>query len=329
MRLRNRHSQISVLPDAQPPRPRLLMRLSALLYYVAILGLFSYIAYYLFATYFMIETRGRMFLPKYQIFAPAPGIVTGVFARDGDTVIEGQSLAHIAIEAKAPQNNAQEIAKVKRDLQQSRDMVALLQTRIKQKLGELGRSNSRLALDSALELRLGTENPNYALTKEIDAARFELAKAEVDLRSLENYLDQIQGLESAQPTMPPIIVPAPFAGAVTAVYKREHAYLGREEPFCSIVKKGESGRIVAYFKPEDGASLSAGKPATILLPDKTKLSAKLKAFNSSSLEVDRTIRERYVPVSASLAAELAMDEPISPETWRLYDEADVSVRMRR
>lgn len=133
MKLRNRTTHFSSLPEgAPPPNPK--KRFTARLYFFVLFAVVAYLAYYGVMQLLYIETRGQVEVGRALIYAGTGGIIQEIHVQPGQAVEAGRLLATIIPPQKNPPSLAKDLLKAQEEsaetaaeLGRLRDMLAALE----------------------------------------------------------------------------------------------------------------------------------------------------------------------------------------------------------
>lgn len=325
MKLRNRKSHVTRLPEGEAPASRGSW-LTKWFYYLLLLAIAGYAGWHLLDYILYVEVRGQIEVEKTRLAPPRGGIVERIAVLEGQRVTAGEVLAVIGPEQACPPQAPPRLDKLELDLAMDRRRLTLLERELAEKQDRLAGLDLRRALELDEERR-----------REARDLRRELEDLRADARLLESEIElKAESLRAARAEVgetPPeclaLTVRAPFAGRVTAVLLRPHEYLRRGQTLFMLTPDDGPVRVEAYPEQEDTTRWYEGAAVTVLLPDGGRTLGRVAELRSAAYEAADREREDYVPVESRPRVHVLPPDDATADLWRRFDRMEVHVRQER
>ncbi len=325
MKLRNRKSYITSLPEGAPPQ-NIRPRITQIIYYAILLLVVGYILYVIGSRFFYFKAAGFVEVEKTIISASHGGRVIKLPVSEEQKIKAKELLAVIAaVKNCAPVGNGQ-IVKLQYELDFNRTKLSLLKRAIKDIKARLSDFNLRRALETGQSRESAGQKLKLELLKKQNTA---------DLLESQIILQQ-QQLIKTKKYRPAAMVSSecfnenlvsPFDGTVRSVKRNLNEFAARGVPLIILTANNAKVRIETYLKNKELAYLHKGGIVDVVFADGVKSEAKITAIYSSAYDVSE--REWDRPAETQVRVHL---EPLTKQDaalWRKYDRMEVTVRGRK
>ncbi|MEW5769024.1 MAG: HlyD family efflux transporter periplasmic adaptor subunit [Pseudomonadota bacterium] len=322
MRLRNRKSHLTTLPEGKPPR-KPAMSLVRLLYFGALLAFLAYLLAYAWERMLYVEARGHVAMQRHLLQTDREGILRGLTLRVGEAVRRGQPLFRIEQEVVEDRRDQAvwEDLKVRREIGLKRAALAALRTEIADRQARL----DQLAQLRLLELDRLRQREYAALAQELAADRIKAAGLAEEIAALQGYLGGVRGQGVYRRQIAAMTYASPFDGFVYRLEKGEHEFAHKGDTVI-VLEDAREVRVVAYFALEDLPSLKPGRRLEILLPDGQTHMGEIERIDSATLDHEERLARGYEPLEALVRVQIRPDARPADIDWRSYNQLDVKVR---
>jgi len=341
MRLRNKRTQLSSLPDKPSPR-RKSVKIGTWLYFIIILGLLFYIGSFSLDRFFYIEGRGHIEIPKILVGAGYQGIIQSIHVKIQQHVVRNQQLAVLASipqpksAPKPPKIDAilKDIIKNEHELMRLQTRRDLMADRIEKMRMELKRNNKWRLMEQALEIRRSDNTAPIIDSNKLESLEYQLAEMNAAIDAQYDYIDRLETLipEHEQISEAPSLettLTAPVDGIVGGIFRNSSEYLGTKETVLSIIPDYARAEIKAYFNLKHIAHVKAGGPVTIILPDKRSVEGRIDETYSVARQFKEADREDYIPIEPMLEVSIIPSGSVDDNIWKLFDEMEITIKVRR
>lgn len=329
MKLRNRKSFITTLPEQESPRPRG-PRITHYLYVFALASLLAYIAYIIWDQVFFLEGTGVVEVERVTVSSTRGGRIDALSVTGGDRVSEGQRIGVIAAA-----ETCDDMPDTDR-LERLRMEAAMTQVRIDTLRSQLADRRSRLSerrtLRRALEIDTRMNDETRSLREDVRALQEEIA-LKTKRFSIKQERAAALGSRLEQRVLPrecrPEYLVAPRGGEVLAVSPQPGEVATRAEPLVTLIPSGADVRVNAAFPNNELGGVRIGYQMTIEFPDGSKSIGRVGRVHSPESYV---VRRQWEPVpepTEQIRATLYPADQDSTDTWIRYDRMAVTVRSRR
>ncbi|VAW94117.1 hypothetical protein MNBD_GAMMA23-2176 [hydrothermal vent metagenome] len=325
MKLRNRKSYITSLPEGAPPR-NIRPRITQLIYYAILVFVVGYILYVFGSRFFYFKAPGFVEVEKTIISASHGGRVLKLPIKEEQKVKAKELIAVIAATKSCASAGNSQVIKLKYELDFNRTKLSLLKRAIKDIKNRLSNFN----LQRALETGQARESTGQKL-------KLELIKKQNDADLLEGQIIlQQQQINKMKPYRSAAIVSSecynesifsPYAGTVRSIKRNLNEFAARGVPLIILSADNAKVRIETYLKNKELSYLHKGDTVDVSFADGNKSEAKIIAIYSSAYNVSE--REWDRPAETQVRVHL---EPLTKQDaalWRKYDRMEVTVRGRK
>ena len=325
MKLRNRKSHVTSLPEGEAPVSRG-SRVTKWVYYLLLAGVVGYAGWQLLDYILYVEVRGQIEIEKTRVSPARSGIVEHMGVLEGQRVAKGDLMARIAPEDACTEAPDQKLVKLAFERDLNRRRLALKEQEIRAKDRRYAALDMRRALELDANLRREAEDLRQELADLRDDAA--LLASEIELQEA-----SLAELRAARDMVPeacrPLAVVAPFDGRVTAVLHRSHEYVRRGEPVFLLTPRRGTVRVEAYPQRDDTERWQPGTVVEVLLPDGGRTLGRVEELHSAAYESIAREKEDYVPVEAHPRVHVRPPDGQTAERWRQFDRMEVFVRQQR
>lgn len=321
MRLRNRKSYVTNLPEGVAPR-KAAMSLVRLLYFGALIAFLLYLLYYAWERLIYVEAPGYVAMERHLLQTDREGMVRGLDLRVGDAVKKGQQLFRIEQEVVDDRRDAAvwERLKMQREIGLKKAALASLRREIARKQARLG----QLSQFKLLELDRDRQREFSLLGQDVESDRLKAEGLEQEITALGSYLGSLRGQEGYQRHTVATPYVSPFDGFVYRLEKGEHEFAHKGDSIL-VLEDARHVRIRAYFTLEDMPRVNAGRGVSIILPDGQSLAGEVERLDSASIDQQEKLAHGYQPLEALVRVVI---RPGTTEMvdWRRFNQLDVQVR---
>lgn len=324
MRLRNRKSYVTTLPEGVPEK-KPAMSLVRLLYFAGLAFVLLYLLFYAAQRLFYVEAAGYVAMERHLLQTDRKGTIRGLALKAGDAIRRGQPLFRIEQEVVDDRRDAAawERLKMRREIGLKQAELAALERGIE----DMAQRQQHLAGLKLLELDRDRHREFALLGRELEGERLKALGLRQELAALRGYQGGLGGLEGYRRSVEATPFHSPFDGFVYRVEKGEHEF-AREGDTVLVLEDAGQVRIHAYFSLEDLSRLRVGKPVGLVLPDGTSLAGRIARLESASVEHPDKLSKGYQPLEALVRVEIAPAEAPARIDWRRYNQLDVQVRFK-
>ncbi|MFC1747632.1 HlyD family efflux transporter periplasmic adaptor subunit [Pseudomonadota bacterium] len=324
MKLRNRKSYMTSLPEGTPPRD-VWSRVTSAIYYIILLSIVFYFASLGYERFTHFSGLGQVEVHKTLLQTANGGKLSKLYVQVGDKVKKGDRIAYLAARKHCTKKDngtqeklAYEIRLKKETLDQWRKQMADMEQQKKElmlrRAMEVGGSASRKAAkleEDHHELNMDAT----LLSKEIQLLRNRLSKEKK--RSATIKLPAECRGES---------VHAPFDGNVTLLPALQYSVLARGDTVAVLIKPKPDVHIDARFEYKDVEHIRRGQTLIVKFPNGLESLGRVDDIQSSA----QAVPEREISAQAQEQSNVRVSlQPIDDQEkqlWLEYDRYDVDIR---
>lgn len=327
MRLRNRKSYVTTLPEGAPEK-KPAMSLVRLLYFAGLAFVLLYLLFYAAQRLVYVEAAGYVAMERHLLQTDRKGTIRGLELRAGEAIQRGQRLFRIEQEVVEDRRGAAvgERLKMRREIGLKQAELAALEREIE---GRVARQK-HLAQLKLLELDRERYREFALLERELAGDRLKAEGLRQELAALRGYQGGLGGLEGYRRYTESTPFASPFDGFVYRVEKGEHEFAHEGDTVLVLEDAGQV-RIHAYFSLEDLPRLRPGKAVELMLPDGHSAPGRIARLDSASAEHADKLSKGYQPLEALVRVEITPLEAAGTPAridWRRYNQLDVKVRFK-
>lgn len=327
MKLRNRKSYLTSLPEGAPPenfRPRI----TQIIYYVILVSVVAYIIYIFGSRAFYYKEVGYVEVDKTIVSASNAGKILKLSIKEGQYIKKNDLLATIAASKNCTATINTQHAKLKYELALNRSKITLLERVI----ADLKTRYNSSTLQRALETGQAKNTSNNKL--QLDMLK---KQNEVDLLESQVILQQ-QQLKNSQPMRLANNasaecfnenIYAPFNGTVYSIKRKRNEFTRRGEPLFTLIADNAEVRVETYLKTDLLPILTVGKITNVALTENISTQAKIKAIHSSAYKVPEREWNDYKPADTHILVYLQALNKQDAALWKKYDRIEVRVKGRK
>ena len=328
MKLRNRKSYMTSLPEGEPPKNNK-ASITQLIYFLILLIVVGYLFFLITKRYWYFEEIGVVEVEKTLISSIDGGRIDNIYIKEGQKLKMGDSIAVIeASRTDCTVTQDSRIDKLRYEIQN--DIVELGVLRAQ--LAATKQTTDDYELRRALELdrgllreseRIKREQEKYSIDITLLSKQIELKKQQLnDLQKNKNTVSMHRECFSES-------IVAPFNAIVLAIHKRPKEYTQRGEAIVTLIKHGALVRIEAYLNRDLLKYIHIGDKLDIEFPDGMKSHGLIKEINSSAYIATERQLDQYKPYESDIRVHLMPIDNQMRDQWLKYDRMEVSVKGRK
>ncbi|MBI3773059.1 MAG: HlyD family efflux transporter periplasmic adaptor subunit [Gammaproteobacteria bacterium] len=334
MRLRNRTSYMTGLPEGAPKRTPG-SRVTSWLYLLFISSLVLYIGYLGVMWIWQFSGRGYVDSPRIMIRASVGGRIAELGVQSGQHVAAGTRLAVIE-----PTRGCSDVASPVMDSrgEQLHFEAQRKQIELDALLGELKLvapqpvdEGVRRALEVDGEyLRRYEQNQKQAEILKLKIARVRGELGLLHRQSGGRTLPQRNrdGVIAAGACQPEVLV-APLAGRVRAVLRNRYEVVGRGDAVVDVVSDHAPVFIDVYFDQDRLDLVTAGKVLKVYFSDGTESEGRVESVRSAASRLPENSGMGYGEPAGKIIARITPVNQADTAVWARYDRMAVRVRGTR
>ncbi len=327
MKLRNRKSYITSLPEGAPPA-NLRPRITQIIYYSILLFVVAYIIYIFGSRIFYYKETGFVEVDKIIISASHGGKLIKLLVTEGQMIKKKDLIASVAASKNCSSTLNTQHSKLKYALALNRSKLSLFNRAI----ANLKNRYNTASLQRALETGQAKNTSNNKLQLEILKKQNEIDLLESQIILQQQQFKNSRPMLLANDTSADCFnenIYAPFNGSVYAVHRKLNEFTQRGKPLLTLVANNAKVRVETYLKTELLPNLAVGKIATVALTENIKTQAKIKAIHSSAYNVPGREWNNYKPAETHVLVYLKALNKQDAKLWKKYDRMEVKVRGRK
>jgi len=328
MKLRNRKSYMTSLPEGAPPKSYK-PRITQLIYYAILLSVALYILYIFVSRFFYFNEMGFVEVDKTIISATYGGKILKLNLHEGQSINRNEIIAEIAAskDCSANLNNARE-NKLKYDLALNQSKLSLLKRNIASLQTRLNNSTLQRALETGQSLQSNDNKLKLELAKK--QAETDLIESEIILQKqqLQTFkplaLKKVNAASCANET-----IRSPFNSTVISVQRKINEFTSRGAPLITLAADNATVRIEAYLKTDQRGYINKGDIVSVIFANNLETQAKISSIHSSAYNVPEREWDYYKPADTQLRVHLEPLNKQDAKLWKQYDRMEVAVRGRK
>ena len=323
MKLRNRKSYMTSLPEGKPPenfRPRI----TQTIYYAILILVVGYIIYLLSSRFFYFSEPGFVEVEKTIISSSRGGKILQLPVKEGQLVKHKNLLALISASKNCSSINSSKAHKLKYELALNRSRLTLLQREITSLKNYIANANLQRALETGQAKDSTVSKLNYDLIKKLNDAALLDSQIILQQQLKPINLASNSSLECFNES-----IFTPFDGYVHSVKRTTNEFTARGAPLLILISNTADVRIEVYLKNDQLPYLNIGSLVDIRFANGIATEAKIKNIYSSAYTAPEREWHNYKPADTQVLVHL---KPVSVQDaalWKKYDRMEVSVRGRK
>ena len=331
MRLRNRKSYITNLPEGRPP-PDSRPRITQWIYFLAMFALLAYLGYVVFGRVAFVRGEGLVETKRVALSATRGGVVASVHVVPNQRILAGEPIAVISANqvCDASDNRDQERLQADIELDKLRvDDMRVELTRLQQQRSQLlGNEQLRRALEvgrdrgaSAMDTR-EIERDVRKLEREL---RLRASELEVKRRRLGLMQEQVAARVQSTDCIDERVI-APFDARVLSVQRHANEYLARGETLAVLRPLPERAWVNGFFAEEDLTYLTDGKRMQVHFPNGFKSTAVIDLIRSADFAARDAQQRNAEPIYAPVQVRLVPATGNQHAMWLAHDRMNVQLK---
>ena len=323
MKLRNRKSYMTSLPEGKPPE-NIRPRITQIIYYAILVAVVGYIIYLFSSRFFYFNEPGFVEVEKTIISSTRGGKILQLAVKEGQLVKRKKLLAVIAASKSCNSQQRTDAIKLKYDLELNRSKLSLLQREISNIKNHIANANIQRALETGQAKNSITSKLNYDLLKKQNEAALLDSQIIIQQQLKPTSLTRNASLECFNES-----IFTPFDAHVHSVKRSTTEFTARGAPLLILISKTATVRIEVYLKNDQLPYLHTGSLVDISFANGVTTEAKIKNIYSSAYTAPEREWHNYKPADTQVLVHL---EPINNQdaaVWKKYDRMEVSVRGRK
>ena len=323
MKLRNRKSYMTSLPEGKPPenvRPRI----TQMIYYTILLLVVGYIIFIFASRYFYFSESGFVEVEKTIISASRGGKVLKIKVREGENLKHKMLLAVIAATKNCNTTVNAKANKLKYDIALNRSKLSLL----KREINDIKNRLSNFSLQRALETGQSTNSISSKLNYDLIKKQNEVALLDSQIILQQQMSPSSLAEHSSLECYNESII-APFNGHVHSIKRKPNEFTSRGAPLLILIANNAKVRIEAYLNNDQLPYLHAGDLVDIIFSDGSETEAKINKIYSSAYQAPEREWSHYKPLDAQVRVHLVPLNKQDAILWKQHDRMEVSIRGRK
>lgn len=324
MKLRNRKSYMTSLPEGKPPE-NIRPRITQIIYYMILVFILGYVIYIFSSRALYFSEHGFVEVDKTIISSSQGGKVIKLPVKEGQKLQQGELMATIAASRNCGGINDTRVNKLNYDLALNRTKLSFLKREINTIKSQLEQSSLQRALETGQASDSISSKLNYDLLKKQNEAA--LLDSQIILQQQQVKPSVYAGSLSSSCINENLI--APFNGYIHSVKRNLNEYTALGKPLLILVKQDARVRIEAYLNNEQLPYLKIGDLVDITFADGIETEAKIENIYSSAFNAPEREWNHYKPLDTQVRVHLEPLNKHDATIWKKYDRMEVSVRGRK
>ncbi|RLA49834.1 MAG: hypothetical protein DRR42_14750 [Gammaproteobacteria bacterium] len=320
MRLRNRQSYITTLPEGEPTENQA-PKITRWVYFLILFSIVGYLTYIGYARLTQFHGRGQVEIEKTIISPNHGGQVISLPLKTGDFIQQGKVIARINSSANCQQKTTSRLDKLELDIQIKKSQLSLLKKKLSAEKGTIGHQDIRRALEIDRSYSKGSDRFITELSYKIDALNNEIILEDEALKKLkkESALISNGGCQDE-------LIYAPFSATVTSISHRQHEFAHRGKPLITLIRENAPVQIEAFIENEYSIYASVDKEVEVVFPDGKSSRGVINEVMSSSAPFPTKVLKDYESVVSNIEILILPANKSEELIWRLYDRMEVQIR---
>jgi len=327
MKLRNKKSHITALPEGMPPK-NFRPRITQIIYYLILASIISYLIYIFGSKIFYFKEHGFVEIDRTVISSARGGKILALPVHEGQGIKAKSLLAIIDSARNCFTTMSNQHNKISYELSLNRIKLKNLNKSI----SDLQKIIDNDQLMRALETGPSQRSPLRKVKLDIynKQADVLLLKHKINLQTQQvKMLAKKPSRINASPECSNETIYSPFDGIIYSVKRKLNEFSSRGEPLLILINSQANVRIEFYIPNDQLASISIGNFVDVSFPDGAATEAKIKMISSAAY--DFTDREwvQSNPLEIRMRVLLEPLNTKDAEIWKRYDRMEVNVRGRK
>lgn len=323
MRLRNRQTYISTLPEGEADRSSA-SHITRWLYFSVLFLVFAYLVYVSFTRLTQFQGRGQVELEKTIISPERGGQITRLVVAEGQNLQKGDLMASIKASSVCSPVDKTRMEKLAFDIGLKKIEIDLLKKRIQ---SELATSND-YSLRRALELDRSRVKQNEQSERRIADMRLKI-EALMDEVAL-----QETAINKARPSLAVVLDPncveqqirTPLSGTVHSVSHKVFEFAPRGEALVTLIANDAAVRIEAFVENKYRRHVALDTRVEVVFPDGLKTQGTIQNILSSSAAFPRKKFKDYESMESNIRLHILPVSEDDEQVWREHDRMEVTIR---
>lgn len=322
MRLRNRKSFLTSLPEGRPERT-VLSQVTHWTYISVLVSLLAYFAYIGISRFVYFKGVGIIEIDKTNLSPINGGEIISLKVEPGDIVRKDQVLATLKASKNCIRRNSATEYKLKHDL----SLLKFEKDTLAKQIKHLEKGNQKY-LQRALEVNLSDSYIYQDYNKKLARLHLDLTNINAEYSIKTHYLKKIQYYDSpvTSNNCTNEIMKTPFSGIIYAVSAKENEFAQRGKPLVTLVKTNQNARVEAYLSNDYLQYLHVGKEIAIQFPDGAQSRGIIHKIESNATLAAERKWHGYDPVKTRVRATIMPLDPASHQKWGNYDRMLVEIQ---
>jgi len=328
MKLRNRKSYMTSLPEGEAPKNRK-ANITQMIYFLILIAAVGYLIFIFSKRYWYYEELGVVEVEKTIISSSRGGRIASINITEGKNLKAKDKIA--AIEASRSDcviEHDGRIDKLRFEIDSNIAKRNLLRTQ----LAAGKQAEKKYELRRALELDRGLIGNTERIKREQETVANDIALLSKQIVLQNQRLEKLQQYQK-QISLPKECyneqIQSPFDAVVTAVHKRSKEFAQRGEAIVTLIKHTAPVRVEVYLDRDVLKYIKIGNKLDLEFPDGTKSQGSIREINSAAYTATERQLDHYKPYESDIRVHL---QPIDDKTrnlWLGYDRMEVKVRGRK
>lgn len=327
MKLRNKKSHMTGLPEGLPPR-NMKPRITQIIYYIILASTVGYLIFIFGSRIFYFKEQGFVEINKTVISASHGGKILKLAVKEGQNIKRNALLAIINSARNCFTSTDNQYNKLAYEYALNRIKL----NAVNQSINDLEKLLTNDKLMRALETGQSQRTPLSKVKLDIynKQADVVLLKHKMALQKQQiNMLKHNPSKTNKSPECYNESISSPFNGTVHSVKSHPSEFASRGEALLILVNEKAPVRIEFYLASDQLSSLKKGNIVNVSFPDGVSTKAVIKSIYSAAY--DFTDREWALTTPLEIKVRVHL-EPINTQDadiWKRYDRMEVVVRGRK
>lgn len=320
MKLRNRQSYITTLPEGESPEKQA-PKITRWIYFLLLFSIIGYLVSIGYAGLTQFQGRGQVEVEKTVLSPSHGGQVTGLFVEKGKLIKKGSAIVQIKASIGCSLEDTGRINKLKFDIALKKSQLGSLNKRLSEEEIKLDDQVVRRALEIDRRSTKGIDRAISDLNYKTEALKNEIRLGEESLRNL-NSTSAISKDSACQDE----VIYAPFTSVVNSISKKRYEFATRGIPLVSLIRKNALVQIEAYIDNESDQYVSVNKKVEVIFPDKQIGQGIISEIISSSAFFQTRKWRGYESEESKVAINISPINASEAQKWKVYDRMEVQIR---
>lgn len=327
MRLSNRKSVITSLPEGEPPK-NFMSKVTQWIYLLAVISLLVYIIYLLVKPSFLFNETGLVEVERIKLSSVIAGPISSLKVKESDLLKAGQTIAVV-------QNTSSCIVKQDRRIDELKHDIGLDTAELKglrKQLDQAKKAKSSNDLKRPLELGRGIIGNNDRLTRQIQDLVIDIETLTSRIKLRRNHLETLQDQQKEMELPARCLdasISAPLSAKVDTIHIKENEFVERGETVLTIIPEKAKVSIEVYLDTDQLAYIHPGYIFGLQFPDGIASQGKVENISSTAKAFSEREWNDYEAIEPRLKVTLLPVKQEDAALWSKYDRLPVNVNGKK